>query len=202
MIRVLARASLPTRAGDFQIVAFQRALVPTDGLMQPGLEFEHVAMVRGDVTGREGLLVRVHSECLTGDVFGSLRCDCRDQLEMALRLIGERDAGAVLYLRQEGRGIGLGNKIKAYALQEKGMDTVEANRHLGFGDDLRDYDDAAAMLRCLGVRSVVLYTNNPRKIADLERNGVKVVRREPLRPTPNAHNEDYIKVKQRKLGHL
>jgi GTP cyclohydrolase II len=181
-LTVYARARLPTRQGEFEIVAFARGGRPID----------HVAVIRGDLAGAERVPVRIHSECLTGDVLGSLKCDCRDQLEMALGALGQRPAGALLYLNQEGRGIGLANKIRAYALQDKGMDTVEANRHLGFDDDLRDYSDAAEMLRRLGVRSVVLLTNNPDKIDGLE----------PISAEPNVHNEGYLRVKRRKMGHL
>jgi GTP cyclohydrolase II len=178
-LRLFSRAGLPTRLGEFTIVAFARGEQP----------LEHVAVVRGDVAG-ERVPVRIHSECLTGDVLGSLKCDCRDQLEMALRELGAQSRGVLLYLKQEGRGIGLANKLKAYELQERGLDTVEANQHLGFDADERDYSDAAAMLSCLGVRSVVLMTNNP------------VTERIPLRPTPTAHNADYLLAKRLKLGHL
>lgn len=193
-MRVTARANLPTRYGTFEIVAFVRL---------SGEALDHVALMRGSLQGSERVPVRVHSECLTGDVMGSFRCDCRDQLEMALRELSQAPKAALLYLRQEGRGIGLSNKIKAYEVQQqRGLDTVEANRHLGFDDDLRDYTDAALMLQCLGVRSVELLTNNPHKIADLQRNGIEVARRIPLRPPDNEHNREYIRVKQRKLGHL
>lgn len=193
-MRVMARADLPTRFGKFDIVAFVRAT---------GDPIDHVALIRGPLAGAERVPVRIHSECLTGDVLGSLRCDCRDQLEMALQKLAAAPAGVLLYLQQEGRGIGLANKVKAYEVQQRhGLDTVEANRHLGFDDDSRDYTDAALMLHCLGVRSVRLLTNNPRKIQDLEKNGIEVAERLPLRPTPNPHNQAYIRVKQRKLGHL
>lgn len=191
-LKVFGRARLPSRFGDFEIVAFSSLAGPV----------EHVAVVRGDVRDTERLPVRVHSECLTGDVLGSLKCDCGDQLELALRQLAERSEGAVIYMRQEGRGIGLPHKIKAYALQDAGLDTVEANRHLGFDEDLRDYGDAAAILRCLGVRSVVLVTNNPRKIDGLRDHGVVVVRREPLVVPANPHNAAYLRTKRRKLGHL
>jgi GTP cyclohydrolase II len=191
-LEIFGRARLPSRFGDFSIVAFS-------GLAGP---IEHVAVVRGDVREAEALPVRVHSECLTGDVLGSLKCDCRDQLELALRELGRRPAGALLYMRQEGRGIGLPQKIKAYALQDAGLDTVEANRHLGFDEDLREYGEAAAMLRCLEVRSLVLLTNNPRKIEGLREHGVVIVRREPLVAVPNEHNASYLRTKRSKLGHL
>jgi GTP cyclohydrolase II len=159
------------------------------------------AVVRGDLEGREGVPVRLHSECFTGDVMGSLKCDCRDQLEAALTFIGRAEAGAVLYLPQEGRGIGLVNKIRAYALQDDGRDTVEANLELGFDDDLRTYEVAAAMVRALGIASVVPLTNNPRKIAGLKNHGVEVVGTIPLRIPPNEHNAFYLETKKRKSGH-
>jgi GTP cyclohydrolase II/3,4-dihydroxy 2-butanone 4-phosphate synthase/GTP cyclohydrolase II len=163
---------------------------------------EHLAMVRGDVQGKEGVPVRLHSECLTSEVLGSLKCDCRAQLDRALDLIAQTDCGVVVYLRQEGRGIGLGNKIKAYALQAKGADTYEANRMLGFADDLRTYDVAAEVLRSLGVRSVDLITNNPLKIAGLVEEGIPVCRRIPSRTEHNPHNVGYLRTKQERAGHL
>src|SRR5262249_13856724 len=168
-VRVVAVAHLPTRFGDFRIIAFWNN---RDGK-------EHVAIVRGDIMGASDLPVRLHSECLTGDAVGSLRCDCRDQLESALQKIGGMERGAVLYMRQEGRGIGLINKVKAYQLQDHGLDTVEANVALGFRDDERDYAVAAHMLASLNVRSIELMTNNPKKIRELEQLGVKVTRRLP-----------------------
>lgn len=190
-VEVVAEARLPTRFGDFRVVGFRTSA---------GQDL--AAVVRGDVDGVEGVPVRLHSECFTGDVMGSMKCDCRDQLEAALELVGRSDRGAVLYLPQEGRGIGLVNKIRAYALQDQGLDTVEANKALGFADDLRKYDVAAGMLRALGVRSVVLLTNNPRKVAGLGENGVSVVGRLPLRMKPNAHNRRYLSTKKAKSGHL
>ncbi len=163
---------------------------------------EHVALVVGKVDEHEGVPVRVHSECLTSEVFGSLKCDCREQLDRALDFITQHGCGVVLYLRQEGRGIGLGNKIKAYALQAQGMDTYEANRKLGFPDDLRSYDIAAEMLRLLGVRSVDLITNNPLKIAGLVDEGIPVRRRIPSRTEHNPHNLDYLRTKRERTGHL
>ncbi|HEY8375291.1 MAG TPA: GTP cyclohydrolase II [Nannocystis sp.] len=190
---VFARARLPSRHGDFEIVAF---------LDDAGRTLDDVAVVRGDVRGRAEVPTRVHSECLTGDVFGSYRCDCRDQLELALQRIAAGDIGIILYLRQEGRGIGIAQKIRAYTLQEQGLDTVEANLHMGFDDDLRDYSVAAAMLRALGVASVVLHTNNLNKIAGLQQNGVVVARREPLIAEVREQNRRYLATKRDKSGHL
>ena len=189
---IFGRARLPSRFGEFEVIAFSSHSGPV----------EHVAVVRGNIRDAQRLPVRVHSECLTGDVLGSLKCDCRDQLELALRQLADRDEGALIYMRQEGRGIGLPHKIKAYALQDAGLDTVEANRHLGFDEDLRDYGETAAILRCLGVRSIALLTNNPRKIAGLRDHGVVVVRRDPLVIPANPHNASYLRTKRRKLGHL
>jgi GTP cyclohydrolase II len=163
---------------------------------------EHVAVVHGDVSGKENVPVRIHSECLTGDVLGSLRCDCRDQLETALRMIGQMEGGLLLYMRQEGRGIGLVNKIRAYGLQEHGYDTVEANLALGFRDDERDYSVAAHMLESLHVRSIRLITNNPRKIEDLAHLGIKVGGRIPHVMPVNEYNRFYLETKAVKSGHL
>ena len=190
-MHIVSVAELPTRFGDFRAVAFSDA---PDGK-------EHLAIVKGTVRGRSRVPVRVHSECLTGDVLGSLRCDCRDQLTSALETIGRAEAGVVLYLRQEGRGIGLNNKIRAYALQDQGHDTVDANRLLGFGDDLRDYGAAAEMLEALGVRSVLLMTNNPAKVTGLRDHGVKVAGRLPHVITANRHNHRYLATKQTRAGH-
>ncbi len=190
-MRIVSVAELPTRFGEFRAVAFSDA---PDGR-------EHIAIVKGSVRGRSRVPVRVHSECLTGDVLGSLRCDCRDQLTSALETIGREEAGVVVYLRQEGRGIGLVNKIRAYALQDQGHDTVDANRLLGFGDDLRDYAAAAEMLEALGVRSVMLMTNNPAKVAGLRDHGVKVAGRLPHVVTANRHNHRYLATKQTRAGH-
>jgi GTP cyclohydrolase II/3,4-dihydroxy 2-butanone 4-phosphate synthase/GTP cyclohydrolase II len=169
---------------------------------EKGTGKEHVVAVKGDLLGREGVPVRIHSECLTGEILGSLKCDCRDQLEHALDLIGSSERGAVVYLRQEGRGIGLGNKIRAYALQARGADTYEANRALGFGDDLRRYDIAAQMLKRLGVKSVDLITNNPLKIKGLESEGIPVRGRIPSLSRTNPHNIEYLRSKQEHSGHL
>ena len=190
-VRMIAVADLPTRFGDFRIVAFWNNRD----------EKEHVAIVRGDILGAEDVPTRLHSECLTGDAIGSLRCDCRDQLETALETVGALDKGLVLYLRQEGRGIGLINKVKAYALQDQGLDTVEANLALGFRDDERDYAIAAHMLRSLSVRSIQLMTNNPRKIEQLTQHGIRVSRRLPHVIPPNTHNRFYLETKRDRSGH-
>jgi GTP cyclohydrolase II len=191
-VRIYGEAPLPTHRGSFRAVVFRDE--------ETGAE--HVAMVKGDVAGGEAVAVRVHSECLTSEVLGSLKCDCRAQLDRALDLIAERGRGVLLYLRQEGRGIGLGNKIRAYALQAQGHDTYEANRILGFPDDLRRYDVAADMLRLLGVRSVELITNNPLKISGLSEAGVKVRGRIQLPSPSNPHSVEYLKVKRDRTGHL
>ncbi len=186
------QAKLPSRFGDFRVVTF------TGGPERK----EHIALVRGAVQGQRNVPVRIHSECLTGDVLGSLRCDCRDQLTASLSAIGKLERGVVLYLRQEGRGIGLTNKIRAYALQDQGYDTVEANRMLGFRDDERDYAAAARMLRALGVESVQLMTNNPAKLKGLLDHGITVEDRIPVVTPPNRHNREYLATKQRRAGHL
>jgi GTP cyclohydrolase II len=191
-VKIAAIAEMPSRFGQFHIVAFYN-----------NKDYkEHVAIVRGDVTNAEDVPVRVHSECLTGDVIGSLRCDCRDQLESALRMIGGMDKGILLYMRQEGRGIGLVNKIRAYGLQEHGYDTVEANLALGFRDDEREYSVAAHMLESLHVKSIRLITNNPKKIDDLTQHGIKVTGRIPHIMEPNEHNRFYLETKAAKSGHL
>ncbi|NNM54778.1 MAG: GTP cyclohydrolase II [Spirochaetales bacterium] len=191
-VRLVATAHLPSRFGDFQVVGFTNN---KDGK-------EHAAFVHGDVVGQEDVPVRMHSECLTGDAIGSLRCDCRDQLESALQSLGKMERGILLYLRQEGRGIGLTNKIRAYALQDQGLDTVEANHALGFGDDERDYSVAAHMIASLRVKSVALMTNNPRKIQGLENMGIKISRRLAHIMKPNEFNAFYLQTKQQKSGHL
>lgn len=191
-VRIASIADLPTRFGDFHAVAFWNK---RDGK-------EHAAFVHGDPTEAEDVLVRLHSECLTGDAIGSLRCDCRDQLEAALRAIAEAECGVLLYLRQEGRGIGLTNKLRAYGLQDYGYDTVEANVALGFRDDEREYSTAAHMLHSLKVKSIRLMTNNPRKIADLEAHGINITGRIPLVIPPNPYNRFYLETKALKSGHL
>jgi GTP cyclohydrolase II len=191
-VAILARARLPVEGlPDTQVVAFRAS---DDGQ-------DHVALIVGAFGGQPPL-VRLHSECLTGDVFGSLKCDCGPQLKEALRLIGEAGGGVLLYLRQEGRGIGLANKLRAYALQDRGLDTVDANLRLGFGDDERDYGHAAAMLNALGIHEIRLLTNNPAKVAGLEASGVKVVERVGHHMPTNPHNADYLAVKRTKSGHL
>lgn len=191
-VRIEAIAELPSRFGDFHIVAFWNNRD----------EKEHVAIIKGAIVDGEDVPVRLHSECLTGDVLGSLRCDCRDQLTTALEMIGKMDAGIVLYLRQEGRGIGLINKIRAYSLQDEGLDTVEANLALGFRDDERDYAVAAHMLHSLKVKSVRLITNNPKKIEQLKQYGVRVNGRIPHVMEPNEHNRFYLETKAAKSGHF
>jgi len=190
-VRVDAVADLPSRFGRFRIVAFWNN---RDGK-------EHIALVHGDVLDAEDVPMRLHSECLTGDALGSLRCDCRDQLEVAMRQLGEMPRGLLLYLRQEGRGIGLVNKIRAYALQDGGLDTVDANRSLGFRDDERDYAVAAHMLMSLNVRSVKLMTNNPNKVKQLEQYGIQVTGRIPHVMPANEHNRFYLETKATRSGH-
>ncbi len=191
-VKIVSIAKLPTRFGNFQIAAFWNNRD----------EKEHAAIIKGDILDAEDVPVRLHSECLTGDALGSLRCDCRDQLETALKAIGEMDRGLLLYLRQEGRGIGFMNKIRAYSLQDQGMDTVEANLALGFRDDERDYAVAAHMLWSLKIKSIRIMTNNPRKINDLTKYGVKITGRIPLVIQPNTYNEFYLRTKAEKSGHL
>jgi GTP cyclohydrolase II len=191
-VRVAGVADLPSRFGSFRIVAFWNNRDAK----------EHVAIIHGDVLGQDDVPTRVHSECLTGDVVGSLRCDCRDQLEVALRRIAAMERGMVLYLRQEGRGIGLINKIRAYALQDRGLDTVEANLALGFRDDERDYAIAAHMIRSLTVRSIQLMTNNPSKVAQLQSYGIQVNGRIPHVIPPNDFNRFYLQTKATRSGHV
>lgn len=191
-LQLVSVADLPTRFGTFRVAAF----TPDEH------GDEHLAIVRGRVRGAADVPMRMHSECLTGDVLGSLRCDCRDQLQSALEQLGRQPLGVVLYLRQEGRGIGLTNKIRAYALQDCGHDTVDANHMLGFGDDERDYRVAAEMARALGIVSVRLMTNNPRKLEGLRAHGIAVSARVPHVTEANRHNASYLLTKQERSGHL
>jgi GTP cyclohydrolase II len=191
-VTLAAKANLPTRYGTFTSYAFRVA----------GGDAEHLALVMGDVSGQQSVLTRLHSECLTGDVLGSYRCDCGEQLDLALRYIAAEGRGVLVYLRgQEGRGIGLGNKIRAYALQEQGLDTVEANLKLGLPDDAREYDSAAAILRELNVTSVRLMSNNPKKFDTLAKHGIPVCERVALAIPVRDENERYIRTKQVKYGH-
>jgi len=191
LVEKVTEAKLPTRYGEFKAVAYRSTTDPD----------EHVALVLGDVAGDEPVLVRVHSECLTGDVFGSMRCDCGDQIGLAMEAISKEGKGVFLYMRQEGRGIGFHNKLKAYALQDEGLDTVEANCRLGFPADLRDYGIGAQILSDLGVKNLRLLTNNPKKVVGLEGYGLKVVETVPLIATPNQYNRQYLVAKEKKMGH-
>ena len=192
LMKIEVVANMPTDNGTFKIVGFENHI---DGK-------EHIALVKGDVKGKEGVTVRLHSECFTGDILGSLRCDCGSQLKTAMRRIDKLGEGIILYLRQEGRGIGLLNKLRAYNLQEEGMDTLDANLHLGFGADMRDYAVAAQMLKALGVKSIKLLTNNPLKINGLEEYGIPVVEREEIEIEHNKVNKIYLKTKKERMGHL
>ena len=191
-LRMVAKAELPTRYGRFTIYGFEG-----DGPLS-----EAVALVRGKLNGKSVPLVRVHSQCLTGDVLASERCDCRAQLELSLKKIGAANAGVLLYLPQEGRGIGLMNKLRAYELQDGGMDTVEANETLGFAADARDYDFSAQILKKLGARKIRLLSNNPEKVRQLERGGIRVVERVPCQPRVSRISRGYLRTKKKKMGHL
>jgi GTP cyclohydrolase II len=188
-----SEADVPTEYGTFRIVVYRDSSDPN---------VEHCAIVKGDVGGVQDLLIRVHSECFTGEALHSLKCDCREQLDEALRIISEKNVGAVLYLRQEGRGIGLGNKIRAYALQQQGVDTVDANLRLGFEADARKYHVASAMLHDLEVVSVRVLTNNPAKVEALRADGVAVTGRVAMDVIPNQHNRGYLDTKRQRMGHL
>ncbi len=192
LVQRVETVRLPTAYGDFDLYLYRSNV---DGQ-------HHLALVRGAVAGKKNVLVRVHSECLTGDVFGSYRCDCGPQLHEAMRQIAEAGQGVIVYMRQEGRGIGLPSKIKAYKLQESGMDTVEANLKLGYGMDLREYGIGAQIMVDLGLKTISLLTNNPRKVVGLEGYGLEIVKQLPIRIRPNQHNEKYLKTKREKMGHL
>jgi len=191
-VKRAAQTVIPTKAGEFKIIAYENDM---DNLT-------HMALVKGDIDPEKAILVRVHSECMTGDIFGSLRCDCQEQLHKAMDMMEEEGAGVLLYLRQEGRGIGLVNKLKAYEYQRQGMDTVEANEKLGFKADMRDYGIGAQMLVDLGVKKMRLLTNNPKKMIGLEGYGLSLVEQVPIEVAPNCYNQGYLKCKQAKMGHL
>ncbi|HNQ72212.1 MAG TPA: bifunctional 3,4-dihydroxy-2-butanone-4-phosphate synthase/GTP cyclohydrolase II [Verrucomicrobiota bacterium] len=192
LVERMETVKLPTDYGDFELALYRSKI---DGQ-------HHLALIRGEVAGRKNVLVRVHSECLTGDVFGSRRCDCGPQLHQAMRQVAEAGCGVIVYMRQEGRGIGLAPKIQAYKLQEQGYDTVEANQKLGYGMDLREYGLGAQILADLGLKTIRLLTNNPKKIVGLAGYGLEVVEQLPIRVPPNPHNAKYLKTKKQKLGHL
>jgi 3,4-dihydroxy 2-butanone 4-phosphate synthase/GTP cyclohydrolase II len=192
LVERVETVQMPTDYGDFQLHLYRSTL---DGK-------HHVALVRGEVSGAQGVLVRVHSECLTGDVFGSRRCDCGPQLQQAMRIIAEEGRGVIVYMRQEGRGIGLAPKIRAYKLQESGLDTVEANLKLGFPMDLREYGLGAQILADLGLKTIRLMSNNPKKVVGLEGYGLVIQEQVPIRVKPNPHNARYLKTKREKMGHL
>ncbi len=192
LIEKIAEVNLPIKWGEFKAVTYKSTIKP---------EF-HVAFIKGEIRGKKDVLVRVHSQCLTGDTFGSMRCDCGEQLDSAFKKINERGSGVLLYMAQEGRGIGFCNKMKAYELQEKGLDTVEANIHLGFDADLRDYSTGAQILSDLGLSTIHLMTNNPKKIVGLEEYGLKITKRIPLAIPPNKNNKKYLSTKKSKLNHM
>ncbi len=191
-ITLFAEAPLPTMYGEFHVYVFHN---DRD-------DKEHLALTMGHVRGERGLLVRVHSECLTGETLGSLRCDCKQQLDSSLKMIALAGRGILIYLRQEGRGIGLGNKIRAYALQDQGLDTMEANHQLGFADDERDYLLAAGILKHFDVKSLLLLTNNPAKVLDLSEHGIEIIQRVPLEVRPTEYTRDYLRAKRDKAGHI
>jgi 3,4-dihydroxy 2-butanone 4-phosphate synthase/GTP cyclohydrolase II len=192
LVEQIEVVKMPTDYGEFDLHLYRSKID----------DKHHVALVRGEIAGAKNVLVRVHSECLTGDVFGSRRCDCGPQLHQAMKQVAEAGRGVIVYMRQEGRGIGLAPKIKAYKLQEKGLDTVEANLKLGYGMDLREYGLGAQILVDLGLKTIRLLTNNPKKVVGLEGYGLKITQQVPIRVKPNPHNERYLKTKREKLGHL
>jgi 3,4-dihydroxy 2-butanone 4-phosphate synthase/GTP cyclohydrolase II len=192
LVEKVVEVNLPTKHGKFRMHMYRSRLDNK----------EHIALVKGSIDPKKPILVRVHSECLTGDLLGSLRCDCQDQLVKSLKIIESEGNGIVLYMRQEGRGIGLANKLLAYKLQDEGKDTVEANEALGFKADLRDYGIGAQILRSLGVRKMILLTNNPKKVVGLKGYGLEIVKRVPIEVPSNTMNEKYLKTKRDKLGHL
>mgnify|MGYP003313154152 FL=1 len=192
LVEKIAECQLPTHMTDFKCYAYESMI---DGKT-------HIALIKGKISKTKSTLVRVHSECLTGDLFGSLRCDCGSQLHSAIEMISNEESGVLLYLAQEGRGIGIGHKIKAYSLIEKGLDTVEANEALGFKEDLREYGTGAQILRDIGVRKIKLLTNNPRKVAGIEGYGIKITETVPIEISPGEHNKNYLETKKKKLGHV
>jgi GTP cyclohydrolase II len=192
IIKFIETSELPSEIADFKVHAFT----------EKQSEKDHLAITLGDINSADSILARIHSQCITGESFFSLRCDCRFQLTESLKLIAKKGSGVVFYLQQEGRGIGLSNKIRAYKLQDKGLDTVEANHHLGFNDDERNYEIVSAMANHLKIKTVDLMTNNPKKIDALKKSGLRVNRRIPIRIESNTHNKSYLNTKVKKLGHL
>lgn len=191
-VSLYSEANLPTAVGQFRVSVFHSTMD----------DKEHLALSMGDVKSARGILVRVHSECLTGEALGSLRCDCREQLQESMRMIAKAGRGLIIYLRQEGRGIGLGNKVRAYALQDRGLDTIEANHQLGFGSDERDYAMAVAILKYFDIKSLLLVTNNPEKIADLKEHGIEIIQRVPIEIQPNEYSREYLRTKRDRAGHM
>ncbi|MBI5225374.1 GTP cyclohydrolase II [Candidatus Micrarchaeota archaeon] len=191
-LKQTASATLPTEYGQFRILVFQTR----------GSDLAHAVLIKGNVAGKEGIPIRVHSECLTGDALFSMKCDCGEQLEEAFKYLSKKPSGVIIYLRQEGRGIGLANKIKAYALQDTGLDTVEANQALGLPIDSRSYHEAAQIIKHLKIKSIDLLTNNPKKLESLQKCGIKIAKRIDIKIKPNKFNSGYLKIKKSKLGHL